>query len=70
MTTEEIKHRLSSALDYNDLKDRYNYFPPSMFVHFEKEAEDKIYNTIHRKIDAKGFFVLANQIRQSSSSAY
>lgn len=59
-------HEPEVRLDYPDLKGRYNYFPPSMFVNYEQEARDKIYNTIHGQIDANGFFLPANQLRGSS----
>lgn len=50
------------ATDFNELKGRYGYFPPSMFRDFMQDARDRTYNTLYGSIDAKGMFRPANHL--------
>ena len=58
------------AADYNELRGRYGYFPPSMFRDFMDDARARTFNTLYGSIDSKGMFHPANHLahKQSSSS--
>lgn len=44
------------ATDFNELRGRYGYFPPSMFREFMDDARARTFNTLYGSIDAKGMF--------------
>ena len=58
-----ISRQGSSSLDFPDLKGKFNYFPPSMFVDYMSSAKEKVYNTLHGKIDENGNFIPANELK-------
>lgn len=58
------------AADFNELRGKYGYFPPSMFRDFMSDARERTFNTLYGSIDSKGMFHPANHLahKQSSSS--
>lgn len=59
------------AADYNELRGKYGYFPPSMFRDFMHDARARTFNTLYGSIDSNGMFHPANHLahKQSSSSS-
>ena len=65
-TTMALDHQHQSQplaiTDYNELKGKHGYFPPSMYKDFIDSAHQRTLNTLYGHIDDKGFFVPASNV--------